>query len=325
MPTLEKHLGRIYNKNMPKKKRIKIKKILLYLFVISVLGLAGIIYVYPMLTGALTRTSIVEYGNLKVSAVETCYFVRDEEVVQASSSGSIQYYYEEGELARKGTKVADILSRGEGYTAQDNCLISYYIDGFEDMFGIGNIASLKREKVEAIEAEPENIRRESAIAGEPLYKTVDNSAWYVAIWAEPENVIKYEKGKTVYINLPLGEVKGTTHDIIDTGDSWLVLMKFSRYYEDMPKIRKIEAEIITSDYEGLIIANRSITTLEGRTGVYVKDISGEFVFTPVSVLASDGEYSLVEGSYFLEKDGDNSQKVQTVNAYDEILNYPEKR
>ncbi|GAB1476674.1 hypothetical protein MASR2M70_15100 [Bacillota bacterium] len=310
---------------MSRKKRIKAKRILLYLFVIAVLGLAGVIYVYPMLTGALTRTAIVEYGNLKVSAVETCYFVRDEKVVKASSSGGIQYYYQEGDLARKGTKIADILASGEAYTAEANCLVSYYVDGLEGVFTPGSISELKKEKAESIEAEPKNIRRESAVAGEPLYKTVDNSAWYVAIWAKPENVIKYEKGKTVYINLPLGEVKGTIHDIIDSGDSWLILLKFTRYYEEMPKIRKIEAEVITSDYEGLIIANRSITTLEGRTGVYVRDISGEFVFTPVSVIASDGEYSLVEGSCFYEKDGENSLKVQTVNAYDEILNHPEKR
>lgn len=287
--------------------------------------LAGIIYIYPLVTGAMMQTALVEYGNLRVTEKATCYFIRRETVVSAASSGSIQYYIEEGELVRKGTKIVNILPVSENYTADENSVISYYTDGLEEVFTPENMTRLKKDKIEALEIEVKNTRRETAIAGEPLYKTTDNSIWYAALWAEPENVIKYEKGKTVYLNLPLGQVKGTTYEIIDSGESWLVLLKFNRYYEDMPRLRKIDAEIITSDYEGLIIANKSITTMDGKPGVYVKDINGEFVFTPVSVITSDGEYSLVESTYFYEKEGDKSVKVKTVSAYDEILNHPERK
>jgi putative membrane fusion protein len=314
-----------YNNLMQKRKKVKAKKILLYLFIIAVLVLAVIIYVYPMVTGALTQTSIVEYGNLQVTADATCYFIRSETVVTATSSGNIQYYFEEGQLVRKGTKVVDIVPSGGSYVAAGNSVISYYIDGFEGMFSPENITSLKRDKVESLEIQVNNTRRDYAVSGEPVYKEMDNGAWYVALWAEPEDVIKYKKGGAVYLNLPLGQVKGTTYDIIDAGDSWLVLLQFNRYYEDLPKLRKLDAEIITSDYEGLIIANKSITTMDGKPGVYVKDISGEFIFTPVSVIASDGEYSLVESSFYYEKSGEETVKVKTVNPYDEILNHPEKK
>jgi putative membrane fusion protein len=314
-----------YNDYMHTRKRVKAKKILLYLFIIAVLVLSVIIYVYPMVTGALTQTTVVEYGNLQVTTNATCYFIRKETVVNATSSGSIQYYFEEGELVRKGTKVLDIVSAGGSYITTKNSVISYYIDGFEEIFSPENMASLQKDKVESLEIQVNDTRREYAVAGEPVYKEVDNGTWYVALWAEPENVIKYTEGGTVYLNLPLGQVKGTTYDIIDSGGSWLVLLKFTRYYEDLPKLRKLDAEIITSDYEGLIIANKSITTMDGKPGVYVKDINGEFVFTPVSVITSDGEYSLVESSFYYEKAGEESVKVKTVNAYDEILNHPEKK
>ncbi len=310
---------------MSTRKKGKFKRILLYLFIASVLALAVIIYVYPMVTGALTQTSVVEYGNLQVTANATCYFIRRETVVPAGSSGTIQYYMDEGSLVRKGTKVADIVHGGGSYTALENGVVSYYVDGLEEIFSPDNMASLKKDRVEELEIEGNNIKRDSAVAGEPLYKVVDSSVWYAALWPEPENVIKYKKGETVYLNLPLGQVRGTTYDIIDSEGSMLVLLRFDRYYEDLPKLRKMDVEIITSDYEGLIIANKSITTLEGKPGVYVKDISGEFVFTPVSVITSDGEYSLVESSFFYEKEGDKSIKVSTVDAYDEILNHPEKK
>lgn len=314
----------IYNYHMVKKKKKKVKRILLYIFVASVLALAVVIYAYPIFTEVLTKTSIVEYGNLKVTAKETCYFIRNEEVVIASAAGRIQYYIDEGEMVRKGTKIVDIASSGQNYEAEDNSLISYYIDGLEEVFSPEKMAALTKEKAEAVESEIKDIRRETAISGEPLYKAVDNGTWYIALWAEPDNVIKFKKGKTVYVNLPLGDIKGTTYDIIDSGGSWLVILKFNRFYEEMQRVRKIEAEVVTSDYEGLIVANSSITSLEGKPGVYRKDIKGEFIFTPVMVMASDGEYSLIEDAYFYEKAGDETLKIKTIDVYDEILNYPER-
>ncbi len=310
---------------MANRKKGRGKRILLYLFMFAVLGLAGVIYVYPMVTGALTQTTIVEYGNLQVTTNETCYFIRQEIVVPATASGSIQYYFDEGELVRKGTKVVDVTPAGGNYIAAENVVVSYYTDGHEETFSPENMAALKRSEIQALDIKMNNTYRESAIAGEPLYKVVDNSMWYVALWVEADSAIKFKKDSTVYLNLPLGQVKGTTYDIIDSGDSWLVLLKFSRYYEDLPRLRKMDVEIITSNYEGLMIANKSITTLDGKPGVYRKDISGEFVFTPVSVIASDGEYSLVESSFYYEKDGEDSARVNTVKPYDEILNHPEKK
>ncbi|NLY71218.1 MAG: hypothetical protein GX076_06025 [Clostridiales bacterium] len=128
----------------------------------------------------------------------------------------------------------------------------------------------------------------------------------------------------MYLNLPLGQVKGRTFDIIDDNGSWLVIAEFKCYYQDLCKLRKIDAEIITADYEGLLVPNRSITAKDGKPGVYVKDISGEFIFTPVSVITSDGEYSLVESSYYYEQDGDKNVRVKTVDVYDEILTNPER-
>lgn len=307
-----------------KRKRNKGKRILLYIFIASVLGLAVVIYVYPMFTEAMAKTTILEYGNLKESTIETCYFVRDEKIVKASATGRVQYLIDEGELVRKGTKIVEIVSAKEQYLAQANSLISYCMDGLEDVFSPEKILSLDKEKVESIQVDIKQIKRDSAIGGEPLYKEVDKDIWYVVLWAEPDNIIKFKKDKAVSLNLPLGEVKGTIHDIIDKGDSWLILLKFTRFYEEMQKHRKIEAEVVTSNYEGLIVANRSITSLDGKPGVYRKDIKGEFLFTPVSVISSDGEYSLVADSFFYEKVEDESIRIKTVDVYDEILNYPER-
>ncbi len=308
-----------------KRKRINnVKKAILYLFGISVLALFLIIYVYPAVTGALTRTSLVLYGSIRVTDKVTCYFVRDEKVVKAAESGKIQHYIEEGEYIRKGTKIFSISPPLKNYSASGNCVISYFHDGLETLFTPDAMASLKKEKIEALDISVVNIKRDSAIAGEPVCKCVDNDVWYTLFWVSEGDIIKYKKDKPIHLSLPLGQVKGSVHDIIDSRDGWLVILKFNRYYSDLSKLRKIGAEVVTSDYEGLLIANKSITSKDGRIGVYVKDKSGSFVFTPVSVITSDGEHSLVESTWMYEKRDGENVRIPTVDVYDEILNHPER-
>lgn len=302
----------------------KIKRIASYLFLISILVLAGIIYIYPKFTDAFVRTSLVEYGSLKVAKEESCYIVRQEKLIYALEEGRLQYYAEEGELLRKGAKVAEMMSPQTAYTADRNGLVSYYSDGLEDYFTPEKLYSLDKKEVESLNLVLSELKREVVEKGDPIFKLVDNGTWYGVIWAAKESSIRYEKGKTVHLVLPLDTVKGSINDIVDTGDGWLVILEFSRYYEDMPKLRKIQAQVITSDLEGLIIENKNITSRDGLPGVMVKDIGGKYNFRPVSVIATDGVFSLVESGYFsLVKDGE-STRVKTVEPYDEIMNKPER-
>ncbi len=206
------------------------------------------------------------------------------------------------------------------YTSQTNGVVSYYIDGCESEFTPENMTLLSRDKVQRLNIEVQNLVRENTLANEPLYKIVDHKKWYAVFWVAPENIVKYEKGKKATLNLPLGQVDGTIYDIIDDGGQWLVILEFNRYYEEFTQIRKVDAEVVTADYSGLIIKNENLAAKDGQPGVYVRDKSGEFVFKPVKIITSDGEWSLVEVSYFYTDDG--ATKVETVNIYDEILRDP---
>ena len=119
-------------KSKGKKKRGK--SILIYLFIASVLVLAGIIYLLPTVADALTKTWVIEYGSIQVTDQVTCCFVRDETLVKAEGAGSIQYYFDEGTKVRKGTKILDITPGGGGYTALENSTVSYFSDGLEASF-----------------------------------------------------------------------------------------------------------------------------------------------------------------------------------------------
>ena len=141
----------------------------------------------------------------------------------------------------------------------------------------------------------------------------------------PESMVslKYSEGNRVTVELPLGKIKCSVYKITDVRDGYQIILRCNRYYEDFCKFRVFEnTTIITSDYEGLLVRNGSITTKDGKTGVYVKNLNGEYSFTQVSVISSNGEYSLLRSGSFYEQTDEGAVRVETVDAYDEILNSP---
>ena len=65
-----------------------------------------------------------------------------------------------------------------------------------------------------------------------------------------------------------------------------------------------------------MLETSSIAEEDGTKGVYVKDKFGNYNFTPISILAQDGEVTAVEKNYFYDSEG---KTVSTVKNYDEIL------
>ena len=321
----------------------KRNKLLLYLFALAVIALYVVIYAVPSLTGALTKTELLEYQSFQVTDSATCYLIRDEQVYAAASAGEINYYIEDGVQVRKGVRLlavtpknseqeesayGDIITRLSGdavtlvnFAAEFNGIVSYYIDGYENYFTPETMRDLNYDAVKNLKIEPINVVRQTTLAGEPLYKICDNNEWYVTCWVKPGNISKYEVGKNVSIKLPAGDVKAKIVDILDDGDMWQVIFESNRYYADFGKTRSADATIITSDYSGIVIRNSSLATEEGQIGVYVVSKSGDYVFTPVKSIASDGEETLVESGFYYDAEG---KKVNTVEIYDEILKKPEQ-
>ncbi|MDD2189571.1 MAG: HlyD family efflux transporter periplasmic adaptor subunit [Eubacteriales bacterium] len=224
------------------------------------------------------------------------------------------------ELVRQNRTVNGAGIIPENYISDANGVVSYYIDGYESEFTPENMELLSREKIKNMSFDVQSLARDTTLTKEPLYKVVDNKKWYAVFWVAPEHIVKYEKGKLAKINLPLGQVDGRIYNIIDDKGEWLVILEFNRYYEEFAQIREIEAEVVTSDYMGLTIRNENITSKDGQPGVFVKAKSGEYVFKPIEIITSDGEWSLVEASFYYTDDG--ATKVETVNIYDEILKKP---
>ena len=301
------------------KKLLKTRNVFLYIFILAVAGLFATIYLLPNVSDAFKKTVIIEYGGIVVKDQVSCYIVRDETVYLSNSQGDLQYFVQEGDQIRKGTKVLEILPSKSTYAAEKRGMASYYIDGLEGYFKPETMNTLKYDETKKLKIEVKNTNRKSTEINEPIFKIINSDIWYVVYWINKESIINYTKGNKVKIILPNEEVQGIISDIIQEGDSYFITLKFNRYYDGLPKLRKIDAEVVTSDYKGLTIPNECITTLDNKIGVYVKDVSGDFIFKPIKVLTSDGVNSLVECTYFYENTPEGQKKIETVDIYDEVL------
>ena len=59
---------------------------------------------------------------------------------------------------------------------------------------------------------------------------------------------------------------------------------------------------------------------KGQQGVYVKNKTNDYIFVPIKVYASDGEYALVADTMYQDEEG---EQVMTVEIYDQVLKNPQ--
>ena len=320
----------------------KIKKKPIKYFFIAIVLLIILIYVFPIIPRVFATSYTLEYGELKLAdEAEACY-VRDEKVYIAGSSGKSNYYINEGDLVRKGTKVMDYsgtydgeasekyeeLTENLGYAAvitdsfltEDVGTISYYIDGNEGKLNPSNMGNLTFDKFKKFKGSKETeLKRDGICKGEPVFKVVDREGWYIVAFVNKDSVKRYEKGQNVKVIFKDGDVDAEVKEVSREEKKLRVVLEVDNYYKEYAKKRCDDIEIITYDGKGLIVNNSSIKTVKDQEGVYVRNKTGDYDFVPVQVYLTDGEKSIVADKIFYDNEG---KAVETVEVYDEILKNP---
>ncbi|MEE3362098.1 MAG: HlyD family efflux transporter periplasmic adaptor subunit [Anaerovoracaceae bacterium] len=322
----------------------KLKKKTIYIFAAALVALYLVISVIPTVTGKLTPTQTVEYGEFKVSDDVTGYVVRDETVYLASETGDAVWKVGEGDLIKKGAAVMtfkkrsgkddkknsryeDILKKLDGKGRKTGTaslrkgVVSFYVDGYEGRMTPSKQKKLRENDVSVMDAQPDSIKRDSFVKGEPVYKIYNNAKWYMNVWVDDSKTSRYKEGNDVTIEIGDEKIKGSIERIIAEDKKWHIIIKTNRYWSGLGKYRVTDCSIVTTDEEGLIIDNSCIAMKGKHEGVYVKTTSGGYKFTRVNVIASNDEQSLVSSGTFTD---DRGKTVNTVEVYDEILKNPKE-
>ena len=337
----------VYNKTMkisiPKKTR---KYILIYLVILLALYL--VIILVPKVTDIFETTETLEPGNLTLSCEGTGYLVKREAIATADRAGDIDYRLDDGTVVGKDWKILTINSgeaiqeTGSGnvssaFASQMNELKGFdrlvetnkspisgilclSFDGNEKYFSPENLDSITREEAEKRSLKKKSLSRSNTTAGDPLFKITSDGTWYMVCWLKEKERENFDEGQEISLSLPEGDVQGKIIGIKKEDKNYYRLIISSNWgYKDLAEARKVDFTMSGKDVSGLLIDNGCIVRKHGTQGVYVRDKNGDYQFTPIQVISTDGSHSIVTGTRFYD---DKGKMVITVSVYDEILKNP---
>ena len=308
---------------------------IILLLIVAVLYI--FIYTIPEITGALKQTCTVEYGEMRIAKSVDAVLIREETVYKADSSGLLSYYIDNNTKTRQGSKILDIYgSEKNTVLCPQTGVVSYYYDGYESVLTPGAIESAKEILLSESAIQVKDLSSERASEGEPLYKLITNDTFYTVFLVPPDDIGFYSVDRNVTLEFENGSVSAKISEILSLDENgnvviqegeettyaanYLVVVSTSKYFVDYDKLRQCKLDVVLQNDKGLIVPNTAITEVDGIPGVYVKGIDGEYDFTRIKVISSDGVDSVVYADTFsvLREDG-LSDIFTTISIYDEIL------
>lgn len=173
-------------------------------------------------------------------------------------------------------------------------IISYNIDGMEELLSPSNIQNITYDKIKDINIKKPKTKREKRSfvdSNQPVLKIIDNFSYYMAVPMKN----KLQKGKNYVVKFTSFN-KATKGKLIQTANKpeFLGIFRLNSDIKELLNERKVEVEVLVDSFYGKIVPTDSLITLEGKEGVYLIKRSKRF-FKPVKVIAKNDKYAIIEG------------------------------
>ncbi|MHB9096016.1 MAG: HlyD family efflux transporter periplasmic adaptor subunit, partial [Eubacteriales bacterium] len=241
-------------------------------------------FVRDLVVTRLARVEQIQQGVLQATLPATGVLVRNEKVVSAPHTGTLKVLASEGERVRVGQVVAQVVvatmdsKTGEtvfNITTPRSGIVSYTLDGLEEVYSPRNVRELDLNKIETIKNEPHRFLPGSRVEeGKPVLKIVNNLE-PVSIIAVTQNSFKLpEKGQKKPLLLILGaDENDLTQAVIQEapfrGKANEILLNLVNFKNSLIATRKLDFKIISARYEGYILPLSAIAIKQGKDGIYI--------------------------------------------------------
>ena len=321
-----------------------ITAIALYLGLLAVCIIA--LYAVPSVRGMLERTYIAEHGTMDVTDDVSAYIVRDETVYAATRKSSVNRLSDANTLVKAYTAVVELTPKEgednsevsgtyenimlelgdavktteEGYT-KDPGYVSYYVDGVEGKLTVENMDELTQKQFkELTDRSAKETPKRNCNAGDPVFKIVRNSKWYLVFYTDSERAKEYTPGSYVYMNVNDEQIRVMVHSVQDATEKYSrVTLECKSFFDGFLEERKLKTTVTIASAEGLLLRTSSIVEHDGGIGVFVKNKLGQHVYKPVALMAVDGDRCVAYADVYLDEEGNF---VETIRTYDEIITEP---
>ena len=228
-------------------------------------------------------------------------------------------------LIDERSKYENELNDGAEYlTADRSGVVSYRVDGYEDVLTPDDFSKYTKEFLENLNLKTGQIIPTSSESG----KIIDNYSCYIVSVLDSENAKNAEVGDELKLRLPSGtEVEAEiVYKTIEDNES-ILTFKITEKVEELISYRKMSFSVIWWSDRGMKIPNSAIQYEEknGNQVPYViRTRVGYEDKILVKILNSNGKYSVVTNytSEDLEELGYTSTEIRNslnISIYDEIL------
>lgn len=228
-------------------------------------------------------------------------------------------------LIDERSKYENQLNSGAEYlTATTSGVVSYRVDGYEEILTSDDFSKYTKEFLEDLNLRTGQIIPTSSESG----KIIDNYSCYIVSVLDSDYAKDAEVGDTVTLRLPSGsEVTATIEYMTNQDNEYILTFKITKGVEELISYRKISFSIIWWSASGLKVPNSAISQEEvnGNTVDYVtRTRVGYQDKILVKILRANEKYSVVT-SYTTEElteMGYTSSEIRSmpnITIYDEIL------
>ena len=227
------------------------------------------------------------------------------------------------QLIEERSEYENELNSGSEYiTATKSGVVSYRIDGLEDVLTTSNLASLNKKMLEDLNLKTGEIVSSSDEAG----KVIDNFYCYIACFLDKNSLqaVNAQVGTKIKIRLSNSqEIQTQIEYMVDEDDKTnLVVLKLDKGIEELINYRKISLDIIWWSESGLKIPNDSIK-YDGDVPYVTRKRVGYSDDIYVKVLKQNDQYTIIENYTYDElKDlgisEDKLRNRKTISLYDEL-------
>ena len=228
------------------------------------------------------------------------------------------------QLIEERSKYENELNNGSEYIKSTRSgVVSYRVDGLEEVLMPSNLASLSKELLEGLKLKTGEIVSTSEESG----KVIDNFYCYIACILKNENLnnVEVKVGSSIKIRLSNSEEVVSKVEYIsrENDDESLVVLKIDKYIEELINYRKISLDILWWSESGLKVPNEAIKYEKEDLAYIVRKRVGYTDNIYVKILKQNDNYSIIENytaAELREKQVDE-EKIKSrriISLYDEL-------
>ena len=227
-------------------------------------------------------------------------------------------------IEERSTYENELNSGAEYLKASKSGVVSYRVDGLEEILTTSNFGSLSKKMLEDLNLKTGQIISSSEESG----KIIDNFTCYIACILKRENLEEKEAKLGDKINLRLSNNEQVQAEISyitqESDEEDLVVFKLDKYVEELINYRKISFDIIWWDVNGWKVPNEALKYENEDLAYVIRKRVGYSDKIYVEVLRKGERYSIIKnydkGQDLLDK-GVSEEEVKNrrkIALYDEV-------